>query len=163
MTHGDDRARLDQLRPMLIALNMRPHNGPMQAAALLYRMAARHRRTLFAKATGQAPRLPYWSPSALYWSFAPLTNEEIEKAHAEIKRAEAAQATIVTWKERDFPKNLHLSDSPPPVLYVKGTILPQDRTAIAIVGSRSATREYMELAADFAYGWQRKGTPSSAV
>jgi len=40
---------------------------------------------------------------------------------------------------------------------VKGNLLPQDQAAVAIVGSRNATAEYMELAADLAYGLAQEG------
>lgn len=41
--------------------------------------------------------------------------------------------------DRDYPQNLKRISDPPPVLYVKGQILPQDDLAIAVVGARFAT------------------------
>lgn len=157
MAHGDVKIRRERLRPMLIALNMRPRTGPTEAANFLQRMAQNDSRTLYAKSTGQGPRIPNWSPSALYWAFAPLTEQEIEKAHVEIIRAESAGVSIITWMDKEYPAHLQLIDAPPPVLYIKGTLLPQDQQAVAIVGSRKATREYLELAADLAYGLAKRG------
>ena len=52
-----------------------------------------------------------------------------------------AQAGVraVTWSDEEYPDRLKEIDDPPPVLYVKGEILPDDWCSIAIVGTRSAT------------------------
>lgn len=41
--------------------------------------------------------------------------------------------------DRDYPQNLKKIADPPPVLYVKGQILPQDEMAVGVVGARYAT------------------------
>lgn len=41
--------------------------------------------------------------------------------------------------DRDYPQNLRRISDAPPVLYVKGQILPQDDLAIGVVGARYAT------------------------
>ncbi len=46
---------------------------------------------------------------------------------------------IITFLDKDYPKNLKNIYDPPVVLYVKGEILPEDDVAIAIVGSRLAS------------------------
>jgi len=51
---------------------------------------------------------------------------------------------LVNFKEKNFPINLLNLTSPPPLLYYKGTLLPEDETAISIVGSRKYT-EYGKL------------------
>lgn len=77
--------------------------------------------------------------------------EEIEK---EISLIQKHNVSIVTIKESNFPKNLLTINDPPPYLYVKGNVLPQDNLAVAIVGTRTpshygvamAERIAMELA-----------------
>ncbi|MDP2980440.1 MAG: DNA-processing protein DprA [Candidatus Omnitrophota bacterium] len=46
---------------------------------------------------------------------------------------------VITFLDRDYPENLKNIYDPPVVLYVKGKILPEDKLAIAIVGSRLAS------------------------
>jgi len=46
---------------------------------------------------------------------------------------------VITFLDKDYPENLKNIYDPPVVLYVKGSILPGDKLAIAIVGSRLAS------------------------
>jgi energy-coupling factor transporter ATP-binding protein EcfA2 len=41
--------------------------------------------------------------------------------------------------DADYPEALHSIPDPPPYLFARGTIVPQDRVAVAIVGTRHAT------------------------
>lgn len=47
--------------------------------------------------------------------------------------------SIMLLYDEDYPQNLRHIDNPPPVLYYRGNWRPEDRTAVAIVGSRNAT------------------------
>ncbi len=60
-------------------------------------------------------------------------------AAREIRMARDAGAEILTLGDPGYPKLLAQIHAPPPVLYLKGTLLPEDETAVAIVGTRSAT------------------------
>jgi len=55
------------------------------------------------------------------------------------KRIEAAGISILTWEEQEYPARLHELDQPPPVLYLRGSYLPDDDWAVAIVGTRRVT------------------------
>ncbi|MEK6733008.1 MAG: DNA-processing protein DprA [Candidatus Omnitrophota bacterium] len=46
---------------------------------------------------------------------------------------------VVTFLDKGYPENLKNIYDPPVILYVKGEILPEDKLAIAIVGSRLAS------------------------
>ncbi|MBI2012330.1 DNA-protecting protein DprA [Candidatus Curtissbacteria bacterium] len=46
---------------------------------------------------------------------------------------------VVSVVDRDYPANLRSISDSPPVLYFRGTLLPQDDLAIAVVGARAAT------------------------
>lgn len=64
---------------------------------------------------------------------------------------------LVTRNEGDYPVNLtHLHD-PPPFLYVRGTLLPEDRIAIAIVGSRAASTYGRTMTQTLARGLAERG------
>ncbi|NPV25909.1 MAG: DNA-protecting protein DprA [Firmicutes bacterium] len=47
--------------------------------------------------------------------------------------------SVLSLADPDYPANLRTIYDPPPVLYVKGQIRPEDSQALAIVGSRKAT------------------------
>jgi len=61
---------------------------------------------------------------------------DIEK---EISRIEKQKVSIVTFSDDNYPTNLKSIFDPPIVLYVKGKLLPEDRIAIAMVGTRRPT------------------------
>jgi len=63
-------------------------------------------------------------------------NLDIEK---EISRIEKQKVSVVTLSDDDYPSNLRSIFDPPIVLYVKGKLLPEDRIAIAMVGTRRPT------------------------
>lgn len=56
-----------------------------------------------------------------------------------IKSARHLGIKILTQAEPSYPENLRTIPDPPLVLYITGEPLPEDRYAIAIVGSRKAT------------------------
>lgn len=51
---------------------------------------------------------------------------------------------VLTWEDSAYPALLKEVDQPPPVLYVRGAIQPEDDWSVAIVGTRRVTQ----------YGWQ---------
>ncbi len=46
---------------------------------------------------------------------------------------------ILTWNDPEYPSHLYEIDQPPPVLYLRGEVTPEDAWAVAIVGTRSVT------------------------
>lgn len=83
-----------------------------------------------------------------------LARRQIDLA-AEWQRVIRTGATVLTWDDEQYPANLRETDAPPPVLYVRGQILPDDVLGIAIVGTRRASaygREVAHMAAtEFAH------------
>lgn len=61
-----------------------------------------------------------------------------------------AEARAIIAKDPDYPALLSRHEDPPPVLYVQGRFLPADNCAVAIVGSRRATRWARRLAYEMA-------------
>lgn len=75
----------------------------------------------------------------------------------ELQKLTKAGVRLVTRTDADYPENLtHLHD-PPPFLYVRGSLAPEDRLAIAIVGSRFASAYGRGVARDLARGLTEKG------
>ena len=58
---------------------------------------------------------------------------------AELDRLDKLKVTVITWDDPDYPDLLNKITDPPPVLYVRGSIVPQDEWALAVVGTRRAT------------------------
>jgi DNA processing protein len=74
----------------------------------------------------------------------------------EIHKIVQAEVRLITRVDAAYPENLtHLHD-PPPFLYVRGSLIPEDRLAIAIVGSRFASAYGRGVARDLARGLAEK-------
>jgi len=59
---------------------------------------------------------------------------------------------VLTWDDESFPQRLREIDQPPPVLYLRGELIPEDSWAVAIVGTRRVTpygRQVTEEIASF--------------
>jgi len=69
----------------------------------------------------------------------------------EMQRAAGLGVEIVTPADERYPKSLAKIHDPPLALYVKGDLLPADRHAVGVVGSRHATVYGRETAESLAY------------
>jgi len=58
---------------------------------------------------------------------------------AELERLEKAGIRVFCWHDDGYPDRLKETDDRPPVLYVRGSLLPEDDWAVAVVGTRRAT------------------------
>jgi DNA processing protein len=54
-------------------------------------------------------------------------------------RMQAGGIQALTWDDDVYPRMLKEIDQPPPVLYQRGEVIPEDETAVAIVGTRRVT------------------------
>lgn len=75
----------------------------------------------------------------------------------EMERVERAGITVVTIGDSTYPRLLSQIPSPPPVLYVRGMLLPEDALAIAIVGTRRSTSYGREVTGRIATGLAEAG------
>ncbi|MGN6811997.1 MAG: DNA-processing protein DprA [Thermomicrobiales bacterium] len=57
----------------------------------------------------------------------------------ELERIAQAGVTLLTWDDAAYPARLRQISGAPPVLYVKGTLTPEDDLALGVVGTRRAT------------------------
>ena len=81
---------------------------------------------------------------------------------AELQRLDRAGVKALTWVSEEYQTNLRNIHDPPPVLFVKGELLPEDDWAVAVVGTRHASVYGKEasrrLAGDLARnGAERRG------
>ena len=64
---------------------------------------------------------------------------------------------VLTWEDEDYPSRLKEIDQPPPVLYLRGSLIPEDEWAVAIVGTRGITPYGRQMTADLASILARRG------
>lgn len=125
-----------ETREALIALNLIPGLGSVTIHRLL--------------AAFESPeRIFRAGPSVLKELLGRFGTEEVigrilfgdseERLSAELRRAERAGVQMITVLDEPYPGLLKNIPDPPPVLYVKGTLLEEDEAAIAVVGTRRAT------------------------
>jgi DNA processing protein len=62
-----------------------------------------------------------------------------DAAKKEMARVDGLGIRMVQWGTEEYPGLLANISDPPPLIYVKGGLLPQDHRAIAVVGSRRAS------------------------
>jgi DNA processing protein len=70
---------------------------------------------------------------------------------------QAKEINILTWEDEGYPTRLRDVDNAPPVLYLRGTITPDDDWAVAIVGTRRATSYGRQVAERIARELARNG------
>ncbi len=68
----------------------------------------------------------------------------------ELERLEKLRATVITWKDKNYPPLLKAIDYAPPVLYVAGKLTEADQFSIAIVGTRNASQYGRQVTEQFA-------------
>jgi DNA processing protein len=58
---------------------------------------------------------------------------------AELDKLAAQNVRALTWDDAHYPSRLLQIPDPPPVLYVRGQLIPEDEWAVAVVGTRRAS------------------------
>lgn len=64
-----------------------------------------------------------------------------EEVLRELERLDRMNVRMVLYKSPEYPELLANIADPPPILFVRGELLPQDKAAVAIVGSRAASQQ----------------------
>ncbi len=62
-----------------------------------------------------------------------------DRVEAQLSRLAAAEALLLTQDDPRFPPRLQEIPYPPPYLFLRGTLEPEDAQAVALVGTRSAS------------------------
>jgi DNA processing protein len=75
----------------------------------------------------------------------------------EVERLRKAGVTALAWGHPDYPSSLRTIDRSPPVIFVRGALLPEDELAVAIVGTRHASAYGREVAHSLATELGRSG------
>lgn len=70
----------------------------------------------------------------------------LEQVEAELLSLEDEGIGVLVWDDEDYPANLRAAADAPPLLFVRGTVLPEDARAVAIVGTRTPSSRGLENA-----------------
>ena len=73
------------------------------------------------------------------------------------ERIQSLGVNVLTWDDEGYPRHLKEIDQPPPVLYVRGSLLPEDEWAVAIVGTRRVTSYGRQVAEEVATALAHSG------
>jgi len=143
----DDRERLAAVR-----LHLTSGIGPR-----LYTTLVKHFGS--AQAAAEAPASALAEVHGIGRNRAALWRDAIAQAdpQAELEQAGAAGVTVLVRGEAAYPPALGYMVDPPIVLYVKGTIEPEDAQAITLVGMRKCSLYGQEQAERLAGGLARAG------
>jgi DNA processing protein len=76
--------------------------------------------------------------------------EDLDLAQAMIERLAAENVRLLTVLDEDYPTNLQLIYNRPPFIWVRGRLNPRDIRAVAVVGTRNASKEGRERASRLA-------------
>ena len=76
---------------------------------------------------------------------------------AEVEALGRAGVHAYTWDDPEYPRRLREIEDKPPVLFVRGDLLPDDEWAVAIVGTRRASPYGRQAAEHFATDLARQG------
>ena len=133
-------------REAYIALNMMEGIGPVGVRALIERLGS-------PQAIFEAAREELLSAEGIGSVVADKIVEQRASARPadELKRAAKLGATIITRADAEYPGELAGIHDPPLALYVLGNLLPVDRHAIGVVGSRHTTFYGRETAESLSY------------
>lgn len=74
------------------------------------------------------------------------------EAREEMRRVYQAGVVVVPFTDPLYPARLRAIADPPPLLYLKGNLRPEDEKAVAVVGSRSASEYGRRVARDLCRG-----------
>ncbi len=73
------------------------------------------------------------------------------------ERVHSLGIQVLTWEDEAYPRRLKEIDQPPPVLYLRDDLQPEDEWAVAIVGTRGITAYGRQVTAEIASVLARRG------
>jgi DNA processing protein len=134
-------------RAAWLRLTLTPGVGPRTARELLGSFGLP--QAIFAASAAALARL---IPGDLAQTLAAAPHPDIALASARTEAWLAANPAhaLVTLADAEYPRALLATADPPPLLFAIGRLELLNRPALAIVGSRNATRQGLETAAAFA-------------
>lgn len=121
-------------REALVALNLLPDIGPVRIRNLLSRFGSAQAVLAATQADlSQVDKVGFKAANNI------IRWRDLIDLDGELRRIDQFGANIVTTDDSEYPALLRQIYDPPPVLYVRGTLRPEDAYAIAMVGTRQST------------------------
>jgi DNA processing protein len=136
----------------LLTLSLVPGIGPRLTAALLDRFGSAG-AALRASVT-ELSAIPYLTPRLAESLTQALARSD---ATAELDRMERHGVRLIALGTPEYPPALANIPDPPHLLYLRGTLIPADANAVALVGSRGCTDYGRRIAARLSAGLVRAG------
>lgn len=121
-------------REAILALNLLPSFGPVRITRLLESFGDAER--VLSASVNSLQRVDGIGPETA--KIIASWQDHVDPAK-ELAEAEERGITIITREDGDYPKHLLQAYDSPILLYVWGKILPRDKHAISVVGSRRTT------------------------
>ena len=75
----------------------------------------------------------------------------------ELEQVQKAGVSVLTWHDSGYPRLFRNIDDAPPILFVKGTLEPDDEVRVTVVGTRNATLYGREVTRQLAGGLAESG------
>jgi DNA processing protein len=146
-------SELSEEQRALLALHLVPNLGPRRLAALLEKFGSA--AAVLDASAAELLQVPYIGDILANQFRAALDHIDVDQ---ELALVAEHGVRLLFQAEGDYPALLKTIPDPPPVLYVRGELLPEDQQAVAIVGTRHCTaygrRVAERLARDLARtGW----------
>jgi DNA processing protein len=82
---------------------------------------------------------------------------DLDTVEDEVRAWEAEGIRVLTVLDADYPANLRTVHNRPPILFVRGELLPEDVRSIAVVGTRQVSRRGLAEAEAVATGLVDRG------
>ncbi len=117
-----------------------PHIGPVRLRHLLDRFGSIEVAWNAGPAALRSTQLPRQAIESLLYHRPRIDLDE------EMECLERHGVRALSWESQDYPPLLREIDAPPPVLYVRGSIVDADEFAVAVVGTRRASTYGKEAA-----------------
>jgi len=138
--------KMDKLEA-LITLNMIPQLGSIRIRKLLDHFGSPE--NIFNASEHQLQKVEDIGTSTAKGIVNARDNIDVNK---ELDLINKHNAKIITFGDIDYPENLNTIYDPPPILYIKGELKPEDSLSIAVVGSRRSSFYGLSVAERLASG-----------
>jgi len=135
-----------------IALRLTPGIGNVACKNLLEAFGTPKR--IFTAPVEKLTEIAGISPKIIETLRCSSKNPEIEH---ELEKLAGSDIRIVAYNEPEYPQTLKNIYDPPPYLYIRGKLEPEDCNAIAVVGSRRASDYGLRAASDISRELARNG------
>jgi len=133
-------------RDAFITLNVMERVGPVRVRAMIEHLGSV--QAIFEATAEQLGEVKGIGPSVAKSIINQRRNISVEN---ELKIAAKYDVRIITQEDAEYPERLKVIHDPPLALYVLGKMIPEDKHAIAMVGSRRCSHYGIQIADRLAY------------